>query len=171
VERKHAQGLGLLKQKMKKALKAFSSPEPFSLDHSLKIRLWVRRRKGNIWLASQRTSISQKLSNFRLEKFFYQNMSTQILCYFLTLVCGNCHWCWSVPIQEHALYKLLQVFLRFRFRVSQGLCDLVPRACDPREGTWGSGINRFREKSDWPLTWNAHGQKCGTCACLVQRLL
>jgi hypothetical protein len=26
----------------------FSSPEPFSLGHSLKIRLWVRRLKGEI---------------------------------------------------------------------------------------------------------------------------
>jgi hypothetical protein len=32
--------------------------------HSLKIRLWVRRIKGEIWLASQRTAISQKLSSF-----------------------------------------------------------------------------------------------------------
>jgi hypothetical protein len=32
---------------------------------------------------------------------------------------------------------------------------LIPRACDPREGTWGSGIIRFREESDWPLIWNA----------------
>jgi hypothetical protein len=29
--------------------------------------------------------------------------------------------------------------------------NLVPRACDPREGTRGSGIIRFREESDWPL--------------------
>jgi hypothetical protein len=33
--------------------------------------------------------------------------------------------------------------------------NLVPRACDPREGTWGCGIIRFREESDWPLKWNA----------------
>jgi hypothetical protein len=33
--------------------------------------------------------------------------------------------------------------------------NLVPRACDPREGTRGSGIIRFREESDWPLKWNA----------------
>ena len=33
-------------------------------------------------------------------------------------------------------------------------CNLVPRACDPREGTQGSGIIRFREESDWPLKWN-----------------
>jgi hypothetical protein len=26
-----------------------------------------------------------------------------------------------------------------------GLCNLVPRACDPREGTWGSGIIRCRK--------------------------
>jgi hypothetical protein len=31
--------------------------------------------------------------------------------------------------------------------------NLVPRACDPREGTRGSGIIRFREESDWPLKW------------------
>jgi hypothetical protein len=31
----------------------------------LKIRRWVRRLKGEIWLTSQRTSISQKLSSFR----------------------------------------------------------------------------------------------------------
>jgi hypothetical protein len=31
--------------------------------------------------------------------------------------------------------------------------NLVPRACDPREGTRGSGINRLREESDWPLKW------------------
>ena len=35
------------------------------------------------------------------------------------------------------------------------LRNLVPRACDPREGTRGSGIIRFREESDWPLKWNA----------------
>jgi hypothetical protein len=33
--------------------------------------------------------------------------------------------------------------------------NLVPRASDPLEGTWGSGIIRFREESDWPLIWNA----------------
>jgi hypothetical protein len=27
---------------------AFSSPEPFSLGHLLKIRLWVRQKKGEI---------------------------------------------------------------------------------------------------------------------------
>jgi hypothetical protein len=31
--------------------------------------------------------------------------------------------------------------------------NLVPRAFDPREGTRGSGIIRFREESDWPLKW------------------
>ena len=31
--------------------------------------------------------------------------------------------------------------------------NLVPRACDPREGTRGSGIILFREESDWPLKW------------------
>jgi hypothetical protein len=31
--------------------------------------------------------------------------------------------------------------------------NLVPRACDPREVTRGSGIIRFREESDWPLKW------------------
>jgi hypothetical protein len=33
--------------------------------------------------------------------------------------------------------------------------NLVPRAWDPREGTWGSGIIHFREESDWALIWNA----------------
>jgi hypothetical protein len=33
--------------------------------------------------------------------------------------------------------------------------NLVHRACDPREGTRGSGIIRFREESDWSLIWNA----------------
>jgi hypothetical protein len=33
--------------------------------------------------------------------------------------------------------------------------NLVPRACDPREGTRGSGIIRFREESDWLLKWSA----------------
>ena len=37
----------------------------------------------------------------------------------------------------------------------QGFLNLVPRACDTREGTRGSGIIRFREESDWPLKWNA----------------
>jgi hypothetical protein len=32
--------------------------------------------------------------------------------------------------------------------------NLVPHACDPLEGTWGSGIIRFREESDWSLIWN-----------------
>ena len=37
-----------------------------------------------------------------------------------------------------------------------GMCmftNLVPRACDPREGNEGSGIIRFREDSDWLLKW------------------
>ena len=34
--------------------------------------------------------------------------------------------------------------------------NLVPRACDPREGTRGSGIIRFREESGWPLKGNAY---------------
>ena len=33
--------------------------------------------------------------------------------------------------------------------------NLVPRACDSREGTRGSGIIRFREESDCPFIWNA----------------
>jgi hypothetical protein len=33
--------------------------------------------------------------------------------------------------------------------------NLVPRACDPREGTRGSGIIRFRDESDWPLKWHS----------------
>jgi hypothetical protein len=33
--------------------------------------------------------------------------------------------------------------------------NLVPRVCDPREGTRGSGIICFREESDWLLKWNA----------------
>ena len=36
------------------------------------------------------------------------------------------------------------------------MSNLVPRGCDPREGTRGSGIIRFREESAWPLIWNAH---------------
>jgi hypothetical protein len=42
-------------------------------------------------------------------------------------------------------------------RTKQVWCDnnLVPQACDPQEGTRGSGIIRFREESDWPLKWNA----------------
>ena len=32
--------------------------------------------------------------------------------------------------------------------------NLVPHACDPLEGTRGSGIIRFREESDWSLIWN-----------------
>jgi hypothetical protein len=35
------------------------------------------------------------------------------------------------------------------------LPNLVPWACDPREGTRGPGTIRFREESDWPLIWNA----------------
>ena len=34
-----------------------------------------------------------------------------------------------------------------------GHANLVSRACDPREGTRGSGIICFREESDWPLKW------------------
>ena len=41
------------------------------------------------------------------------------------------------------------------FQLYSSKCNLVPRACDPREGTRGSGIIRFREESDWPLKWNA----------------
>jgi hypothetical protein len=47
----------------------------------------------------------------------------------------------TVGVHPHS-----QQFLRF---IWQG--NLVPRACDPREGTRGSGIIRFREESDWPL--------------------
>ena len=53
------------------------------------------------------------------------------------------------------------VFSVFRFLIILGprasrltlRCNLVPRACDPREGNEGSGIIRFREDSDWPLKW------------------
>jgi hypothetical protein len=45
------------------------------------------------------------------------------------------------------IYKIDVVFSLLR--------NLVPRACDPREGTCSSGIIRFREESDWPLKWNA----------------
>ena len=39
------------------------------------------------------------------------------------------------------------------FESSCIVTNLVPRACDPREGNEGSGIIRFREDSDWPLKW------------------
>jgi hypothetical protein len=49
--------------------------------------LWVRRLKGDTWLASQRTAISQKLSSFRQAKLFYQHMSTQnfVSSYYFTV--------------------------------------------------------------------------------------
>jgi hypothetical protein len=51
------------------------------------------------------------------------------------------------------------------FTYLRGECNLIPRACDPREGTWGSGIIRFREESDWPLKWNAgSGNEIGESA-------
>jgi hypothetical protein len=59
----------------------------------LKIRRWVRRLKGEIWLSSQRTAISQTLSNFRSAKPLYQHMSTQILRFFVIFHCENCYWC------------------------------------------------------------------------------
>jgi hypothetical protein len=46
-------------------------------------------------------------------------------------------------------------FRIFNANMDLYLANLVPRACDPREGTWGSGIIRFRDESDWPLKWNA----------------
>jgi hypothetical protein len=74
----------------------FSSQEPFSLGHSLKIRLWIRRLKGEIWLASQRTHISQKL----IEKFSikYVNTNTSFL-------------------RNTFLWKLLRVLKRLNSRV------------------------------------------------------
>jgi hypothetical protein len=50
------------------------------------------------------------------------------------------------------MWHLLSHWTKFEFRQTN---NLVPRACDPREGTRGSGIIRFREESDWPLKWNA----------------
>jgi hypothetical protein len=41
------------------------------------------------------------------------------------------------------------------WHISRFQLNLVPGAWNPREGTWGSGIIRFGEESDWPLIWNA----------------
>jgi hypothetical protein len=49
-------------------------------------------------------------------------------------------------IIERVYWKILERYL-------QPEINLVPRACDPREGNEGSGIIRFREDSDWPLKW------------------
>jgi hypothetical protein len=46
-------------------------------------------------------------------------------------------------------------FIREKISCCLNKSNLVPRACDPREGTRGSEIIRFREESDWPLKWNA----------------
>jgi hypothetical protein len=51
--------------------------------------------------------------------------------------------------------SILQDFCILLHRIRKYSSNLVPRACDPREGTRGSGIIRFREESDWPLKWNA----------------
>jgi hypothetical protein len=39
--------------------------------------------------------------------------------------------------------------------INNWLINLVPLACGPQEGMWGSGIIRLRDESDWPLIWNA----------------
>ena len=87
-------------------MKAFLSPEPFLLGHLLKIRLWVRRLKGEIWLAFQRTAISQKLieqfspGKIILSKYVNTNTSflrnTSLLKLLRVLK--------RPIIQEHALY-------------------------------------------------------------------
>jgi hypothetical protein len=50
---------------------------------------------------------------------------------------------WRKLVQQSVIYHDTQAV------------NLVSRACDPREGTGGSGIIRFKEESDWPLLWNA----------------
>ena len=42
---------------------------------------------------------------------------------------------------------------RLAYGAFTSIFNLVPRACDPREGNEGSGIIRFREDSDWPLKY------------------
>ena len=57
----------------------------------------------------------------------------------------------------HFAYLILSlIYLKPRFvvlKASRCQGNLVPRACDPREGNEGSGIIRFREDSDWLLKW------------------
>jgi hypothetical protein len=55
----------------------FSSPEPFSLGHSLKIRLWVRRRRDLI-------GFSEKCYFAEVEQFSLRKLSTQILRFFIS---------------------------------------------------------------------------------------
>jgi hypothetical protein len=64
-----------------------------------------------------------------------------------------CAMCYTFQANAPA-YKRTRPWVRGCKRTSV-LPNLVPWACDPREGTWGSGIIRFREESDWPLIWNA----------------
>jgi hypothetical protein len=60
-------------------------------------------------------------------------------------------WAWVKPTQvSRSVPQVVEVW-----KVDQVIINLIPRACNPREGTWGSGIIRFREESDWLLKWIA----------------
>ena len=50
------------------------------------------------------------------------------------------------------IYRLPNICITYRDVLGswRSRINLVPRACDLREGMWGSGIIRFREESDWP---------------------
>jgi hypothetical protein len=67
---------------------SFSSPESFSLGHSLKFRLWVRRLKGEIWLASPENSYFAEVEQFSPDKIIlstYVNTNISFLRKYFTV--------------------------------------------------------------------------------------
>ena len=96
-------------------------------------------------MASQGTAISQKLSNFGWENFFYQNMSTQILRFFVD--------------RNTCLWKLLRVLKRPNSRAcalettASFLALLVPCIPEPMKVARGPGSEDGSHPEQWP--WDA----------------
>jgi hypothetical protein len=84
------------------------------------IKLWVRRQKGEIWFASQRSVISQKLNNF-----CWQNYAIDICQHKYFVLCNNSLWkllrVLKRPKWKACALKSTAIFFYFRFPVSQRL--------------------------------------------------
>jgi hypothetical protein len=54
---------------------------------------------------------------------------------------------WHVAAHRKSVYTYRKLWRAWRnpLRLVADMSNLVPRACDPREGTWGSGIIRCRK--------------------------
>jgi hypothetical protein len=64
-------------------------------------------------------------------------------------------WGFTWPLQAGSLLHKRKEPGNEVVMINNWLINLVPLACGPQEGMWGSGIIHLRDKSDWPLIWNA----------------